>query len=317
VSVVERCLAVCLTALALAACGAGTTATINAGNITVNVNSGANGGGTGNPTDPLNVFFGTTQTFVPTPKQGLEIISNSGTTTGLEANPAATFERTSSGFNLVTNSETVRFDTRSGSSHNTGTLTYSNCITCNAGSATTAYTVTFNDARSTNLSLSTYGTWMRTEGTATPARYGVFAFGATTTTSAQMPTTGTGTFVGRATGFFDTAGSDSDVSFSGDITVSANFAGRTLGAVINGVTTRSVNSSSTGTMGNIVLGGGVISGAFFAGTAAGVAGGSTDVGGLTGPFAGAFYGASASEASGTFTLSGTTARVIGSFGTRR
>jgi hypothetical protein len=312
----HRLVVVCAAPLVLAACGAGTTATINAGNITVNINSGTNGGGSGNPTDPLNVFFGTAQTFAPTPKQGLEIIANTGTTTGLEANPAATFERTSSGFNLVTNSETVRFDTRSGSSHNTGTLTYANCITCNAGSATTAYTVTFNDARSSNLSLSTYGSWMRTEGTTTPTRYGVFAFG-TTTTSAQMPTTGTGTFVGRATGFYDTVGSDSDVSFSGDITVSANFAGRTLGAVINGLTTRSVNSPATGTMGNIVLGSGVISGAFFAGSAAGVGGGTTDVGGLTGPFAGAFYGASASEASGTFALSGATTRVIGSFGTRR
>jgi hypothetical protein len=316
VSVDRHLAVVCLASLALAACGAGTTATINAGNISVNINSGTNSGGTGNPTDPLNVFFATVQTFAPTPKQGLEVIANTGTTTGIEANPSATFERTSTGFNLITNSETVRFDTRSASSNMTGTLTYTNCIVCNAGSATTAYTVIFNDARSSSLSLSSYGTWMRTEGTATPSRYGVFAFG-TPTTSVQMPTTGTGTFAGRATGFYDTAGSDSDVTFSGDIAISANFAGRTLGAVINGITTRSVSSSATGTMGNMVLGSGVISGAFFAGTAAGVAGGSTDIGGLTGPFAGAFYGPAASEASGTFTLSGTTARVIGSFGTRR
>lgn len=304
-------------AFALSACGAGTTATINAGNITININSGANGNGTGNPTDPLNISLATAQTFTPTPKQGLETVANTGTLATIDANPSATFERTSTGFNLITNSETARFDTRANSSHVTSTLSYSNCIVCNAGSATVAYNVTFNDGRASNLSLSTFGLWMRTDGASAVSRYGVFAFGATTTTSAQMPTTGSGTFTGRAAGVYDTFGTNADVTFSGDLTLSANFAARSVGGVISGITTRSVNSATTGTMGNIVMGGGSISGAFFSGTANGVGGGSTDISGLTGPFAGAFYGPSASEASGTFNITGSTGNVIGSFGTRR
>jgi hypothetical protein len=275
--------------------------------------TGVNNGGSGTATDALSKF--TTQTgFTATAHRGLEI-ANSGT--GIESSPALSFALTTTGFDMTTSDGTLRYDTRTSSSNVLGTNTYRACVdTCTTTS--TYYDVTLVNGGSTTLQYSTYGTWTKSVANASFSRFGAFAVGVPST-EAQVPTKGTATFSGSATGLVSVDAAGSDYSFSGTATLNADFSAKTITGGITSITTKTLGSVvTTGTMNDITLSSGTISGTGFSGTAtAGTTAGTLNITGATGTFSGSFYGPSATEAAGSFALTRDGLNIVGAFGTAR
>lgn len=177
---------------------------------------------------------------------------------------------------------------------------------------------------SQGLQYSEYGSWVSPAcGACTATNTGYFAIGNATPT-AQIPTTGSLTYTGNAQGLatIGTAGSTSIAAFSGLTSLTANFATNAVTGSISSVRTSALNGTTlTGTMNDILLTGGTISGnSILNGVAtAGVnAGTGINITGVKGTFGGGFYGPSAAEIAGTFNLNTpATIQVIGSFGTHR
>ncbi len=307
------------TAVALSACGS--SAGITTGPLapeTPGLTTGVNSGGTGNATDPLAVFTAQAS-FIPTAKQGLEIISINGATVTTETSPSMSLIRTTTGFNMTLSQGTLQYDTRAGSTNiATGTSTYTNCFTACTGTNPQRVTVTFNSGAASTLTYATYGAWTRTSTTGLLGM-GVFTTGTPTVTT-NMPTTGAGTFTGNAVGYVATGNAATNVSFTGNATINADFASRTLsGAITNITSTTIATPATTGTLGTIAFGSSTYSGNTFSGSA--LAGGSAtdaiDLSGATGSYGGVFYGFNAVEAAGTFALTKSGANVIGAFGVKR
>ncbi|MBL8643166.1 MAG: transferrin-binding protein-like solute binding protein [Rhodospirillaceae bacterium] len=311
-----------LCAFALSGCGASVGVTTGPlAPETPGLTAGPNRGGSGCPADPLAAF--TTQvTFTPVAHQGLEIISISGTTPTVEANPALTFQRTTTGLNMTLSQGTVQYDTRTGSGDITGTNTYRSCITSCAGSGLGLVPITtiFTSGAASTLTYSTYGAWTRIESVITLRGVGVFATG-TPTVLSNLPTMGGGNFSGNATGFVITGNTATNVSFSGTATFNTDFAARTIsGSVTNITTTNIATPATTGTLSTMVFGSGTYSGNTFTGMAATLASSGTDavdLTGATGQFSGIFYGPNAIEAAGSFAMTKTGVNVIGAFGVKR
>ncbi|MBL8631098.1 MAG: transferrin-binding protein-like solute binding protein, partial [Rhodospirillaceae bacterium] len=217
----------------------------------------------------------------------------------------------------------TRFDTRANSRTMIGTNEFRNCLgndTC-VGSGVGLRTVyfKFNNGAASTLSYSTYGRWARIEAVISPVELGVFATGLPSTT-AQVPTAGTATFTGGATGFLYGATTADSLAIQGNATLNVDFAARTVSGGISSITASSVTGNTqAGTIGNITLSAGTISGATFTGTATGTAltGAVQDINASTGQFGGAFYGPNAQEAAGSFALTGPNRSVVGAFGVKR
>ncbi|MBL8642837.1 MAG: transferrin-binding protein-like solute binding protein [Rhodospirillaceae bacterium] len=279
--------------------------------------AGIDAGGTGTANDPLS-RLATPTSFAATAHQGLEITNLNG---GLEATPTLSFDLTTTGIDMKMSDGTARFDTRLSSTHNRGTNTYRSCIgTCDANASVIDLTFNGGTANS-NLTYVSYGTWTKTIAGATVTRFGAFAVGQPTTT-AQMPTTGGATFTGQASGLVLIDGPIDDVSFTGAISLAADFAAKTVSGGLTNIATRVVGAPTAtpaGTMNNISFTGGTITGTTFAGTATPVAAlnPTVNLAGTVGQFNGAFYGPNASEAAGSFALSRNGLSLVGAFGVRR
>jgi hypothetical protein len=283
--------------------------------------TGTDQNGTGGPGDPLSALTAQAQ-YQVTPHQGLEIVSPARNGLTPDANPGLRFERTTTGFDMTVGADITQFDTRANSRNLDGTNQYDSCYpnpSC-VGSQVgqRPVYVSFNSSRPSTLEYTTYGKWRQVE-TLVFNTYGVFATGVPTTT-AQMPTTGSGTFNGGATGFVvrDSTG-DTSLSFNGTAAFTANFGTRTVTGTISAITADTVSTGAgAGTIGSISLTG-TINGAAFSGTALGnpLLGAAADIGGATGTFGGQFYGPAAQEAAGSFALAKPDLTVIGSFGVRR
>jgi hypothetical protein len=200
-----------------------------------------------------------------------------------------------------------------------GSFTYNN----------TTYNFTVSDVGATaNLNYSTFGQWNITpSGTNTSASIGFYSVGSPTP-AANVPTTGSATYTGGALGVASLNSSSASYLFSGIATLNAVFSSGTISGAITGINAYSGQTNSpAGTLNDIDLTGGTISGNGFAGSAStsSTAGTAANFSGATGSFRGNFFGPAAQEAGGTFNLTNTTttgttttnALISGSFGAHR
>ncbi len=238
----------------------------------------------------------------------------------LEANPTGTYTKTGNGFTLTLPSgRAVTYITDPGSPQFTcPTCTRSLVATESLGSPNTVEIQLTNNAAS-NLTYSTYGTWMEKNLNGVPIMYGTFATGVATTT-AQMPMTGTATYSGNIDGVAVT-GQHSGKIESGAVSLNANFANNAITGSITNIVTRESSTAAAGTMNNINLTGGTISGASFSGiatAAAATVSPTVDITGAAGTFGGKFFGPNAAEALGSLSMTGTGAvNVLAAFGTTK
>jgi len=146
------------------------------------------------------------------------------------------------------------------------------------------------------------------------------------TETTPMPTTGGASYLGGAVGYVAqpaNINTNNAGQFYGTSSLTANFAAGTVTGAITGITVYdTTNSSAIGSLNNIGLFGTFASGtSSYAGHAnvIGGPGSAFDISGASGNLAGAFYGASAAETAGVFSLSGGTnsTEIIGSFGARQ
>jgi len=284
------------------------------------------------PAAPASVPFVTATagtSLALTARQGLEAFTitngaavGAGTavpTGSLQANPTGSILVNVNGFNLNTPSgRTVTYVTTAGSANITGTaaagtLTYENVAVGGTGFTET----TLTNGRASTLTYSTYGVWVESNvATTIPQQVGTLATGVITT---AMPTTGTGTFSGNISGFVLTS-SDVGRITSGTVSLAANFAGNSVTGSVTGITTAGIDGGSAGTMTDITLSGGAISGATFNGIAATTLpnpAATFNLAGATGTFGGKFYGPSAAEAAGSIAMTGGGATMFAAFGTKR
>lgn len=193
-----------------------------------------------------------------------------------------------------------------------GTFTYNN----------TTYTFTLMDAGATaNLSYSTFGQWNVSIG-GTVSSIGFYSVGSPTPV-ANVPTTGSATYTGGATGVATLNSSSTGYPFNGTATLNAVFSSETITGAITNITAYGIGQPNTvsGSLNDIELTAGTISGNGFAGMAStsSTAGTAANTSGATGSFRGNFFGPAAQEAGGTFSLTNTSPNISisGSFGTHK
>lgn len=184
-----------------------------------------------------------------------------------------------------------------------------------------------NFAPTDGLSYTEYGQWTVDETTAAPAALyaGVYGGGKPgVAPTAAMPTTGTATYSGSATGYVSQADSTASTgtlaNFSGTATLTANFSSGAMTGSVTGINAYGIGGSNrtlVGTVNDIAFGGAITGNSFVANaTAQGTAGTAFDITGSKGTMSGAFYGPTAQEVAGTFSLTGGThsVTVLGAFG---
>lgn len=207
-----------------------------------------------------------------------------------------------------------------------------NTKTATATSNGTPYVI--NDmSDATGLSYMKFGTWISGNTTlnissSVDTSLGVYAFGVATPTNA-MPT-GSATYSGTAVGYGQSAGLDGDVyatvyAYKATANLTVNFSSNTFSGTITSPTFTNLLNPNGTPFTSISLNSGTISGNGFSGTSITVNGAPTYGGGstthydtTTGSYGGKFYGTSAVEAGGTFTVAGDAKNyVTGSFGTKK
>jgi len=166
-----------------------------------------------------------------------------------------------------------------------------------------------------DLQYSDFGIWTSAATNSSNAQIlGVYAVG-NTTPSGSLPKSGSVVFTGNALGTIATT--QGSGVFGGLASLTVNFANNQLTGSIGDVrAASSFTSLPTGSVNAINFSGSVNGNSFTGQTSAGSAGTAFDISGASGSFGGNFYGTSATEAVGVFSLSGGTnqAQVIGSFG---
>ena len=188
-------------------------------------------------------------------------------------------------------------------------------------------------ANTVGLQYTNFGTWSLTpcanNSNCTPAYAGTFGGGQQgVSQTASMPTTGSATYTGGATGFVlqpAAINSDNAGQFYGTSSLTANFGTGAITGAITGIQAYSPNGSGNtqtlfGTVNDINLAG-TISGSTYTGTAtaSATAGTAFDISGATGTLKGAFYGPGAAETAGVFNVSGgpNSTTLAGSFGAKQ
>lgn len=229
----------------------------------------------------------------------------------LQSDATASIASTASGFNFtLPDGKTVNYDLTAGAQDVHGTGEYET-LTADGKNVDTK----LQNGKSSTLSYSTFGTWDESATSATdgiPLNTGTLATGISTT-SAQMPATGTVTYSGDIAGF-GIAAAFGEIK-SGTVSLSVNFAARTItGSVSNIVTQGLGENAPAGTMSNITMTG-TITGTSFTITATGAAGGTptVNIAGASGTFSGTFSGPNAAELSAAVSMTGG-ATVLAAFG---
>jgi hypothetical protein len=153
-----------------------------------------------------------------------------------------------------------------------------------------------------------YGVWISGQGTGS-GTVGVASVGAVTPVSG-IPATGTGNFSGNTSGVYVNSSGQAFYTV-GAMNATANFAARTVAfstsgtVAVNLATGTSSPDSSLNLTSNMTFAGGTMVGPI------------TSVSGMSGTASGNFYGPSAQEIGGTYTLQGGGASLIGGFGGKR
>lgn len=151
-----------------------------------------------------------------------------------------------------------------------------------------------------------YGVWATGINSGNGGNAGAVSVGSVTPASG-MPTTGTATFTGNTAGYVVISGSPSN--YGASMSASVNFGARTINFQTTGTTLADGTALAGGNLtGLFVYGAGSSQ---FAGAVA------TVNGGLKGSAAGSFYGPTAQEIGGTYSLSGAVGGMVGAFGGKR
>ena len=137
----------------------------------------------------------------------------------------------------------------------------------------------------------------------------VYSYGITTPTS-QMPTAGTATYTGGATGYLGYSySSQATDKIEGTVALTANFSSNTLSGTISNIVTSSSNTTTSTTsgisVGSITLATASISGSSAAGSASFTASSTTmltNLSNMTGNYTAQFYGGAANEIGGGVTV---------------
>lgn len=183
-------------------------------------------------------------------------------------------------------------------------------------------------ANYSGLIYSTYGTWTRAViSAATYMTFGAFSSGVPTPL-AQMPSSGTATYSGGATGFLVAAtGAGYNVaSLIGTSALTANFGSGTISGSLAfpGSNNQALIAATNGGMSGLTIA--LNSTSFRGGTSFTGSASTTALSNSSGSYSGAFYGASAAEVAGTAQVSGgfiyptvgeNPAKVIASYGAKK
>ncbi|HZP88479.1 MAG TPA: transferrin-binding protein-like solute binding protein [Burkholderiales bacterium] len=179
---------------------------------------------------------------------------------------------------------------------------------CTASDAGPNNVLAFVDPFAAGFQYQTFGVWLSDQGNTLSAN--VFSVGAKTP-GASIPTQGTASYSGGATGFYsDSAGQP--FLFSAQMSANANFGTRTVAFSTTGTTLFNANTSAQTFDSNLNL-----SGTLSYGTRSNnLTGTLTSQGGsMSGTAVGRFYGPNAQEIGGTFALRGSGVEAMnGAFG---
>ncbi len=244
----------------------------------------------------------------------------------LQANAPTSYVTTSNGFTLtLPDGQPATFVTTGGTStaqaaeFTVGSVKGTSEYQAQVTGGTNTVNVMSTNGTTSPLTYATYGMWAESVGTNAPITAGTYATGVTTT-SGQMPTTGTATYSGHLTGFVISPNTAANIT-DGAVSLNANFGSNTVNGGITGITTvHGGNTPINGQMNDITLAGGTISNGGFAGTAfaaSATSATSINVAGANGTYAGKFYGPGAAEAAGNLSLSGGGSTVVGAFGAKK
>ncbi|BBB24936.1 transferrin-binding protein-like solute binding protein [Amphritea japonica] len=206
---------------------------------------------------------------------------------------------------IITDNGTISWDSA------TDTFDFSSPVLQVLSADTSNYGVAI-DAEDMGWNYQTLGSWVSGIGAVTSSgRIGAISVGSRTDGSA-VPTTGTATFTGMTTGIhIDAAGTAFFVA--GATSIGADFTTRSLSFTTSNNNTVNLDDATTGINADLNL----------TGTLTYVAGsnnfsGAVTGAGINGTADGHFYGPSAEEAGGTFSLTGTGVEsYIGAFGAKR
>lgn len=172
-----------------------------------------------------------------------------------------------------------------------------------------------NPQQQISLQYSSFGLWLL-ESSATEVDAGYISFGFKTA-SADMPTSGTATYLGYAEGtlFYNPGGVTTGFLITGKVDVTANFAGggsvTTLFRDMSTVPSASPNDTPTPWRNFDVVG--TLSGNSFSGSASNITGGGSMSGSLNGSFFGPVSGGGPAEVGGTWQIQGGDEKAIGAF----
>lgn len=179
------------------------------------------------------------------------------------------------------------------------------------------------DIDSAALSYTRYGWWMASSPVDGMYAGSAFVTGFLTPSNA-IPLTGTATFSGAATGLYHEGAVCNCVTypstFSGNVSLTANFASASLGGSINGITIFNQSGTQLGTMNDIGFNASIdrlanlFSGTTSVLTTPGTAYSFSNL--ASGDIRGRFYGPTGSEIGAVFGLSEGSRRLIGSFGAK-
>lgn len=186
-----------------------------------------------------------------------------------------------------------------------------------------------NFADAEGLSYTSFGTWTlnpcANSGDCLAAYAGTFGGSASGGyQTAAMPTSGSASYSGGATGFVQQPGAINELNaarFYGSASLTADFAGGTVTGGVTGINAYELDANTLlGTINNVSISA-TIAGSGFSGTtaASGSAGTAFDITGATGTVNGGFYGPNADEVAGVFNLTGgaDSTTLLGSFGAQK
>jgi hypothetical protein len=184
-------------------------------------------------------------------------------------------------------------------------------------------------AETAGLSYSSFGTWSikpcSNATDCTPTYAGTFGGSqGEAYQTAALPTSGSATYAGGATGFVQQPGASNSLnaaSFYGTTTLTANFATGSVNGGVSNIVAHDLNTDAAlGSVNNIGIAA-TIAGTGFSGTTnvTGSGGTAFNISGATGTVNGAFFGPNAQEVAGVFNLTGGTnnTTLLGSFGAKR
>jgi hypothetical protein len=260
--------------------------------------------------------------FAATAHKGLEAFNidngaavaagTAGPTGSFQTSPTASLTKTTSGYDLTTPD-----GTKTSASASATAAASSKVETAAAAGGHTSVTLT--NGVTSDLTYSTYGSWLETDAAGIPLVAGVFATGVITT-AAQMPTTGTAKYTGsNVTGFVFTPSKGATIT-GGNIAINVDFSGNSVGGAVTEITTADLGTHAAGQMSAIYLSGGTVSGSGFAGNAVAAAPcacTTIDIAGTPGTFGGKFYGPAAAEVAGSISMSGAGNTVLAAFGAKK